>query len=61
MSLKLCFSNRIVDLLYNLNKHDSAKYVSKHFEVVCFHLVFPLYLIACGFVEKQKKFEKTGK
>ena len=41
MLVKLFFSNRIINILYNLKSICSAKYVWKHFEVVSFHLVYP--------------------
>ena len=48
MLVKLFFINRIIDILCNWISIRSAKYVWKHFQVVCFHLVYSFSLaISC--------------
>ena len=47
MLVKLFFSNRIIDILYNLKSICNAKYVLKHFELVCFHIVQLTIAIFC--------------
>ena len=50
MVIKLFFSNRMIHILYNLNKYTfvySTKYVENFFEVVCFHLLALIAYIAC--------------
>ena len=59
MLIKIFFSNRIIDILYNLNKYVSAystKYVQKLFEVVYFYLFTALACITWRRMKSWSKF-----